>query len=74
VHSLLPRNSKSEDGKSSKNGVPVLLAKVVGDVVHVSSGPGPGELGVELLDGFNEVTSCICFVCTLNLIQVSAWE
>ena len=74
VHSLLTRNSNGEDRKCGKDRVPVLLAEVVRDVVHVSSSPWPPELRVELVSGFDEVTSCVRLVCAFNLIWVSAGQ
>ena len=74
VHSLLPRNSNSEDSKRGEDGVPVLLTKVVDNVVRVSSGPWPPELRVELVSWFNKVTGRVRLVCTFDLIRVSVQQ
>jgi len=70
-HSLLARSSNSKDGKCSEYRVPVPLAKVVSDIVHVLSGLCPPILRVELMTGFNVVTSRVRLVCTFDLIWVS---
>jgi len=51
----------------------MLLAEVVGYVVHVTCSPYSPKLGIELLGRLDEVTGQVCLGCTLNLIQVSAW-
>ena len=49
------------------------LAEVFVNAGHILRGPRSPELGVELLNRLNEIAGQICFVCTLNLILVSAW-
>jgi len=68
VHSFLTRSSNSKDRECDEDRVPVLLTKVVSDVIHIPNGPWPPELGVELVSGFDEVTSCVRFVCPFDLI------
>ena len=71
MHGLLLRSSNSEDGKCGEDRVPVPLAEVVGNVVHVPSGRWPPELGIELLGRFNKVACQVGLVRALNLVQVS---
>ena len=70
VDSLIPRNSCGECSKRTKDGVPVVLIEVVGEVVHKLHSCWPPELGVELLAGSDEITGGMHLVSTFNLMRV----
>jgi len=64
---LLLFRSDREGGKCTKDGTPLPLTKVIGNIVHVPYSPRTTELGVELLGGLDEITGSIHFVCAFNL-------
>ena len=67
LHSLFFRTSFGEDGKRTKNRVPLLLTEIIGNVIHVFHGVVTAGLCVKPLDGLNEVAGDVHPVCSLDL-------
>ena len=55
-YGLLLLFSGGEGRKRIKDGAPMLLAEVVGNVVHVPCGCWTAEISTEVLGGCNEIT------------------
>jgi hypothetical protein len=69
ANSLFPFGPDCEGGKRAKDGVPMFLAKVVGDVVHVPCSLCTPKLRVELLGRLDKITGSIRFVRAFDLTQ-----
>jgi len=67
MHRLFLRSPYSEGGERTENRVPMPLIEVVRNVIQITRGHWSTELGTKLLGGFNEITGCVRFVCTLDL-------
>ena len=68
-HSLLFGHLLGESGKCAKEGHPLLLAEVVGYVVHILDSPGATILRIKPLSGSDEVAAVVHSVCPVNLVQ-----
>ena len=66
---LLLLLSGGKGRKRVKYCAPMLLAKVIGDVVHVPCGCWTAKISAEMLGGRNEITGNVHFVSAFDLTQ-----
>ena len=69
IHSLLLHGLWREGRECVENRIPMLLIKVVGDIIHEPCGRWAPGVAVELLARGNEISSSVHFVCTFNLAR-----
>lgn len=67
LRSLFFRTSFGEGGKRTENSVPLLLTKIVGNIIHVFHGVVNAGLRVKPLGGLDEVAGGVHPVCPLDL-------